>query len=308
MSKTVDIIIPTYRPGKELFVLLDRLTKQNYPVRTIYLINTEQIYFETLVSGMNFTNVYPNVSIHHITKAEFDHGRVRDMGAKMSDADVLIFMTQDAMPRDDKLIENLVKPLEGEVAVSYARQLPRKDCNPIERYTRHFNYPKKSRIKTSADIKEMGIKTFFCSNVCAAYQRKIYEEQGGFVKRTIFNEDMIYAANAVMKGYHIAYAADAEVIHSHNYTLMEQFRRNFDLGVSQAEHPEIFEKISSESEGVKMVIRTTKILLRKRKAHWIPYFYMQTVFKYAGYLMGKRYNKLPVWLILNCTMSKDYWK
>ena len=55
MKKIVDIIIPTYRPGKELFVLLDRLMKQTYQVRTIYLINTEQIHFETLVSGMDFS-------------------------------------------------------------------------------------------------------------------------------------------------------------------------------------------------------------------------------------------------------------
>lgn len=308
MNRSVDVIIPTYRPGRELFTLLDRLMEQTHAVRKIYLINTEQIYFEALVSEMDFVNIYPKVSVHHITKAEFDHGRVRDMGAKLSDADVIVFMTQDAMPKNAELIEQLLLPLNDRVAVSYARQLPKKDSNPIERYTRYFNYSKRECIKTAADIKKLGIKTFFCSNVCAAYQRDIYEEIGGFVKKTIFNEDMIYAANAVKKGYSIAYAANAKVVHSHNYTLMEQFRRNFDLGVSQAEHPEIFEGISSESEGMKMVLKTTKVLWKKGKALWIPYFYMQTVFKYAGYLFGKKYRKLPTWLIIKFTMSKDYWK
>ncbi len=308
MNRIVDVIIPTYRPGKELFELLDKLMYQTHPIRKIYLINTEQIYFETLVSDMDFSSIYSTVSVFHITKEEFDHGKVRDMGAKMSDADVLVFMTQDAMPKNEKLMENLIAPLIENVAVSYARQIPNKECNPIEKYTRYFNYPKDERIKSREDLKELGIKTFFCSNVCAAYNRKIYEELDGFIKKTIFNEDMIYAAKAVMNGYKIAYAANAEVIHSHNYTLMQQFKRNFDLGVSQAEHPEIFANISSESEGFKMVRRTTKYLWRKRKFLWIPYFYMQTVFKYTGYLLGKKHKKMPVWLILKCTMSKEYWK
>lgn len=55
---------------------------------------------------------------------------------------------------------------------------------------------------------------------------------------------MIYAAKAVEAGYSIAYAADAEVVHSHNYTNGQQFHRNFDLGVSQAEHPEVFGGVS----------------------------------------------------------------
>ena len=113
------------------------------------------------------------------------------------------------MPADDNLIEQLTEPLRDQVAVSYARQLPREDCAPVECYTRDFNYPAQSRIKSAEDLKTLGIKTFFCSNVCAAYRREIYEELGGFVKHTIFNEDMIYAAKAVEAGYAIAYAADA---------------------------------------------------------------------------------------------------
>ena len=102
----------------------------------------------------------------------------------------------------------------------------------------------------------MGIKTYFCSNVCAMYRRDVFRELGGFEKHTIFNEDMIFAARAVKAGWRIAYAADARVYHSHDYTAKEQFHRNFDNGVSQAQHPEIFAGVSSESEGVKLVKKT----------------------------------------------------
>ena len=94
------------------------------------------------------------------------------MGAGYSEADILIFMTQDAVPADERLVEHLVHaltsgahgpgtPAKGAVAVAYARQLPREDCGIIERYTRQFNYPDEGCVKSREDIPRLGIKTFF---------------------------------------------------------------------------------------------------------------------------------------------------
>lgn len=73
--------------------------------------------------------------------------------------------------------------------MAYARQLPKSDCHIVEQYTRQFNYPEQSCVKTKADIPTLGIKTFFCSDVCAAY-RVIYLKNWGFESPVIFNEDM----------------------------------------------------------------------------------------------------------------------
>ena len=178
----------------------------------------------------------------------------------------------------------------------------------MERYTRAFNYPDRSVVKTKDDLDKYGIKTFFCSNVCAAYKKDIYEKQGGFVRRTIFNEDMIYAGGLIQKGYRIAYAAEARVIHSHNYNCMQQFHRNFDLGVSQAEHPEIFEGVPSEGEGMRLVKKTLAYLIHSGRVWLIPGFVLQCAGKYVGYLAGKKFRKLPKKFILWCTMSPNYWK
>ena len=225
-----------------------------------------------------------------------------------SDAEIFVMMTQDAVPADEFLLEHLLEALSQEqTAVAYARQLPAEGCSLLEGYTRRFNYPGQSAVKTKADIEKLGLKTFFCSNVCAAYKRSVYEELGGFIQHTIFNEDMIYAAGAVKQGYAIAYVAEARVYHSHNYTCGQQFHRNFDLGVSQADHPEVFANLPSEKEGKKMVSRTTKALLKSKKGVWIPYFYLQCAFKYAGYLLGKHYRSLPGFLVRKCTSNPQYW-
>ena len=304
-NKTVDVIIPAYHPGKEFATLIKRLEKQSVPIRRIIVMNTEESMW-----NKEWEKLSDVMEIHHIAKSEFDHGGTRARAAELSDADVMIFMTQDAMPADRELLAERLKALEQDenIAAAYASQLPNAECSFVERYTRAFNYPDRSVVKTKEDMDQYGIKTFFCSNVCAAYKKDIYQKQGGFVRRTIFNEDMIYAGGLIRAGYGIAYAAEAKVIHSHNYNCMQQFHRNFDLGVSQAEHPEIFEGVPSEGEGMRLVRKTLSHLVRSGKIWLIPGFVLQCAGKYAGYLAGKNFRRLPKKFVLWCTMSPNYWK
>ena len=304
MEKTIDVIIPTYHPGREFEQLIERLYKQDCPINKIIIMNTEDALW-----NKEWDEKYPFLEVHHIPKAEFDHGGTRKKAAGLSEADIMVFMTQDALPADRHLLRNLTAALydDEQTGAAYARQLPNADCSFVERYTRSFNYPEFSSVRTKADLPQYGIKTYFCSNVCAAYKKDIFEKPGGFVDRTTFNEDRIYAGNLIQAGYKIAYAAEARVIHSHNYSCIQQFHRNFDLGVSQAEHPEIFESVKSEGEGIRLVKQTFSYLIAKKKIWLIPGFIMQSGFKYAGYLAGKKYRKLPSGVIMWCTMNPSYW-
>ncbi len=304
----IDIVIPVYKPGKELFTLIDMLMAQTLPVNKIILMNTEEKYFERLIYGTPFAKKSPNVEVHHLSKREFDHGGTRHAGVCHSEADIFVTMTQDAMPVDEYLLENLTRNLSGKIVVAYARQLPNFDSSELEKVSRAFNYPAKSSVKSLDDLERLGVKTFFCSNVCAAYRRDIYQELGGFIRHTIFNEDMIYAAKAIKGGYSVAYEAGAQVVHSHNYTNMQQLRRNFDLGVSQADNPEVFSEISSESEGKKLVKETFQYLKSQKKLYKFPYFCVQCAFKYTGYLLGKHYKSIPSGWIRKITMNREYWK
>lgn len=154
---------------------------------------------------------------------------------------------------DEHLIENLLACMEdASVAVAYARQLARPNSGRVERMTRIYNYPAQSRIKSEDDKKELGVKTYFCSDVCALYRKAYYEQVGGFVQPTIFNEDMIIAYMMMQEGYRVAYCAEAKVVHSHDYTCRQQFARNFDLGVSHKQYAEVFAKVSSEKEGCRI--------------------------------------------------------
>ena len=128
---TVDVVIPTYKPGKIFEELLRRLSRQTYPVTKIVIMNTEEQYWQR-----RWEQEYPILQVHHLDKAAFDHGGTRAEAARLCNSEYMICMTQDAMPADSRLVENLLKPLiSGEAQASYARQLPAKDCHLIERLT-----------------------------------------------------------------------------------------------------------------------------------------------------------------------------
>ena len=312
----VDVIIPIYKPDETFCLLLQKLQEQTFVIHRLILLNTEEQFWEKAKQSYPIAEHLKALPfdhmVLHVAKKDFDHGGTRNLGAAHSDADVVIFMTQDAVPADDRLVERLVSPFFGgenqKVAATYARQLPREDCGAVERYTRQFNYPELGQRKSRADIKRLGIKAFFCSDVCAAYNREVFHSLGGFESPVIFNEDMFFAAKALYAGYIVAYTADACVVHSHNYSVRQQFHRNFDLAVSQAQHPEIFEQVSSEAEGMKLVWGTMRHLCSIGKPWLIWTLFLQCVGKYAGYFLGKRYQKLSRKQILRCTMSPDYWE
>ncbi len=300
----VDAVIPAYKPGHDLRELVEKLLDQTVRLGRIIIINTDREFFdekEYLIA--------PAVEVVHITRHEFDHAGTRDMGLRMSDADYVLFMTMDAIPKDNYLVEKLLSGFRraDNIAVSYARQLPKKECNRIEQITREFNYPAQSRVQTSDDIKELGIKAYFCSDVCAMYDTSIYRSLGGFKAPAIFNEDMVYAAGALDAGYAVSYCADALVYHSHNYTGRQYYRRNFDLGVSQADHPEIFERFNVKGTGMQLVRKSLAQICRRGTPADIIRLVYYSGMKYLGFRKGKNYHKLSLKSCLKHTSDKEYW-
>ena len=303
----VDVIIPTYKPDDRLYKTVDRLLKQTKPVNQIYLINTIPAD-GTRVSVAERYNDVERVTVKEILQSEFNHGGTRNMGVELSDADYVVMMTQDAVPADKYLIEELLAPFsEDGVAASYARQLATKEVGMIEQFTRSFIYPAEDERKTRADLERLGIKTYFCSDVCAAYRKKTYLEMGGFVTRTIFNEDTIMASKLIDAGYTVAYASRAKVFHAHKYTGKQQFQRNFDLGVSHREYREIFEAVPSESEGIKLVKKPIGYLWKQGNPWLIWNLIWQSGCKFLGYRLGKKYDRLPQWFVKLCSSQKSYW-
>ena len=306
----VDIIIPTYKPDDRFLESLRRLSKQSVKPNNIYIINTDRAIWD----GLDMDNKIKNLSldvgidISHIAKKDFDHGASRNFGVSKSKAEYFVCMTQDALPKDKVLIEELISPMSDEIKLSYAKQEAYKEASEIEKFTRSYNYPEVSAVKSEADKDIYGIKLYFCSNVCAAYERETFEKLGRFKEGLILNEDMIYAACVLKSGKKLMYSAAAVVYHSHDYSARQQFERNFDIAVSQVMYKEYFEGLKSESEGIKLVKKTALHLIKKGKLLSVFKLVYISGAKYLGYKRGKNYPKLTKEQRIKYSMNKSYWE
>ena len=232
---------------------------------------------------------HPNVRIMSIRRDSFDHGRTRDEALRTCSGEYILFLTQDALPRDEYYIENLVKAFEDDrVAVASGRQLPKADATEAEKLIREFNYPPKSFVRSKEDLKTLGVKTFFFSDACSAYRKDRYLELGGFEFPIMTDEDLFFAAKVIKAGYKIAYVADAAVYHSHNLSLKEQYERNYIQGVEFKNHADLLCGVSLESEGKKMVKYVSSRLLKRGKIFSFIGFGFDCLARYLGSRAGRK--------------------
>lgn len=298
------LIIPTYNAGSLWPEVINSIKQQTmYPNRIIVIDSGSRDETVEIASQLE------NISISHIDSKDFNHGGTRNLAvSNAGDADVIIFLTQDAILANSDAIKNLVSYFtDSLVAAVCGRQLPHHDANPLAVHARTFNYSAHSIVKSKNDIEHLGIKTVFMSNSFAAYRRSVFEELGKFPEHTILAEDMFMAARMIQAGYKIAYCAEAMVRHSHNYTPVEEFKRYFDTGVFHACTPWIQRDFGGASgEGLRFVKSEMRFLLKDAPS-WIPRALLTTVAKLLGYKLGKRWQGLPLSLCRSLSMYKSYW-
>jgi rhamnosyltransferase len=249
-------------------------------------------------------------SVQAIARSEFNHGGTRQAALEsLPDAEILVFLTQDALLDDSAALEKLVEAFADQsVGAAYGRQLPHRRARPIGSHARLFNYPARSEVRSLADRERLGIKTAFISNSFAAYRRSALTQAGGFPRHTIMNEDTFVAGKLLMAGWKIAYRADATVRHSHDYGFRDEFKRYFDIGVFHAHTPWLRETFGGAAgEGRRFVISELSYLARR--APWlIPSMALRTALKWLGFTLGSSFDRrLPLGLKRTLSLHRAYW-
>ncbi|MEP4957730.1 MAG: glycosyltransferase family 2 protein [Erythrobacter sp.] len=248
--------------------------------------------------------------VMRIERAKFNHGGTRQRAAEhCSDADILIYMTQDAIPNGPQAIARLAAAFDDPaVGMAYGRQLPRKQSTAIERHARLINYPAQSQTRTMQDAAALGAKTYFCSDSFAAYRTTTLREIGGFPLDAFFAEDQIVAGKMLMQGHALSYVGDAEVVHSHNYNLREEMARYFDVGVFHNRNEWLLNAFGkAEKAGASFVSSEIKYLLAHAPLR-LPEAFVRTCLKYLGYRLGKMEKRLSVGAKTYLSMQPFYWR
>ena len=299
----VCVLIPTYNGIKHLPKLLESLRYQDvgFDLRVVDSSSVDGS-FELLVSG--------GVDVGSICAAEFNHGGTRQiMVDRCFGYDVCVFLTQDAYLADCHSLSKILEPFSDPgVGAVCGRQLAHFGASPFAEHARLFNYPDHSEVRSISDVPRLGIKTAFISNSFAAYRRSALLDVGGFPTHVVFAEDMYAAAKMLMAGWKIAYAGDAQCRHSHNYSIVEEFERYFDVGVFHARETWIRKRFGGAGgEGARFIISEIRFLGFTRIYLW-PSAFFRNLVKLLAYQLGKRESIIPIWLKKRFGMYKRYWE
>jgi rhamnosyltransferase len=292
---TVSLIIPTWNGGRWMDKVLTMLARQTLAPEEILIVDSGS-KDETLAIVRQHQSANPRLSLLEIRQADFDHGGTRTWAARQTAGEIIVYMTQDAVPAADNALELLIKPFQHDekLAATYGRQLPAPDASFFSAHLRHFNYPAQSQLRRRKDASVFGFKTIFISNSFAAWRRQPLAGQNFFPERLLFGEDTLALAKLLATGYHVQYVSEAAVFHSHNYSLQQDVKRYFDIGVFHARQQEQLMQFGGPGgAGRNYVCSELRLLLEQRQYPLLPEWFCRNLGKYAAYKLGRQHRLLP---------------
>lgn len=305
MQCLVTVIIPTFNGEPWIEDVLTMLDAQSLSIHEVLVVDSGSTDQTVSVCQRH------GVRVISIPNKEFDHGGTRNMAAMHAQGDILVYLTQDAVPTDASTLEKLVAPLllDESIAVTYARQLPHFDATPLSKHLRFYNYPEHGYIRCWQDRKVYGFKTIFISNSCAAYRKDVLAEVGFFPDNVLFGEDTCTLAKLLQHGFCVQYVSDAKVYHSHNYTFVQDVKRYFDIGVLHTLEQTLVSNFGSPTgAGKRFVLSEISFLFKRKKYILIFPSLLRNILKYVAYGLGRRYSVLPRSLARTLSMHHRWWK
>lgn len=278
----VDIICPLYKAENYIENLNKTLLMQKK-------VDIGKIRYVVTKSNDNTSKILNKIGAYfkEIELKDFSHSLTRENELRESNADIIVFITQDIIIKDDMWLYNLVNPIiNGECEASYSRQIA-KD-NGIEKYTRELNYPKQSRIFTKEDVETLGIKAFFSSDASSAIKRDIFIKLNGYDGKKIpTSEDMYITYKLIMNGYKVKYCSDSVIYHSHNYGVKENYKKYYDIGRFFKQNSYLNQYKVNKSGGG-MAIYILKRAIQDKNIGVLIKFIPNMASRFIGMFLGKR--------------------
>ncbi|MCA1648158.1 MAG: glycosyltransferase [Chloroflexi bacterium] len=273
------VLIPTRQPGPAIRDVLASIFSQH----TAFEYEVVIVDSGSRPHELQLMRSFP-VRLHEIPPAEFGHGRTRNLLGHLARGQVLLYLSQDAEPATSSWMQTLATSINGHVAGSYARQLPRPDADPLMRFFLRTTYgPTPARRQLAArGLPRLG--DIFFSNVSSALRHDAWLKVP-FRENVVMSEDQYWAFDALRAGYEVIYEPAAQVYHSHNYTLRGLFRRNWLSGAS-------LRGLTADSSaavarrGLVYVAAEARYLVQQRNVRWLPYMLLYEATKALGFALG----------------------
>jgi len=222
-----------------------------------------------------------------IPPEEFHHGRTRNLGAGLARGEILVYITQDALPLQEdwlqKLTDNFSDPA---VAMVCGRQMPWQHTKPPERFFYLYNFPD-FKVRITAHDPDYYHDNLFISDVNSALRKDVWQKFR-FSEKVIVAEDKELAARLLAAGWTLIYEPGAPVYHAHELTLRETFDRYVTFGVALAQGSGGLPRSRNWlAHRLGHIIQEMKFVLSQdRWWYWLPYSIAYELSKLLGIACG----------------------
>lgn len=289
MNENISVIILMKNAAPYLEDLIPVLSRQKYVrIGELVVIDSGSTdgSVERLVSlcerhglKLNFSSIPPH---------EFGHGRTRNLAVKRASSDLVAMLSQDALPTSDTWLHDLVRLLDDEkVAGACGRPVPREGTELCEAIFYRLSYTAERRHIVASQISSFSNLNGLFGNVTSVVRRLLILENP-FRDDLIMGEDQYWGRAMLEQGYSLIYEPSIEVLHSHNYTLRQLFKRFLRSGYSMRQ---IKLEGNVLQDGTKTTFAILKEVLLTRPGYF-PYALLYLGVQGAAFLCGK-FNLLP---------------
>ena len=212
------IIMRSYNDMPLIADTLAMVSRQNIPFELISLDN------ESTDGTIREIEKYAD-RIVNVPRGTYVPGRVLNQGMEISHGEFVVFLNSDCTPQNKFWLKNLLAGFtDDNVAAVFGRQIPRPDCHPIFAKDTEDTYGDGSWQKYWRH----------CFSMASSAIRRSVWEKIKFDEEVQYSEDIDWTWRARQNGYEIRYAADSIVMHSHNYTLGQFYKRHYGEGRAEA--------------------------------------------------------------------------
>lgn len=212
----VSIILRSYNEGWALKDALPAIRAQGYRDWELIVIDSG-----STDGSVDLIRAAQPRHFIQIEAREYNPAKVMNCGMELAESEFGIFLNADATPQGSNWLSPLVQALQDErVAAVYGRQIPRPDCRAVYAYDyeRCFG-PERESAKWD----------HFFSMVSSGIRKDVWRRRG-FLESMQYSEDDEYTRWCRAQGYQIVYVPDSVVMHSHNYSAAQAWRRWFGEG------------------------------------------------------------------------------